>query len=49
MPRTPRSILNVRIGFNYTVSRDGQRFLVDTTLDQQVRDPVSIRFNWAVR
>ena len=40
------TFIAVRIGFNFAVTRDGRRFLVNSTLDQPDRDPISILVNW---
>ncbi len=34
-------------GFGFAVSRDGKRFLVNSTLDHQTREPIAVLFNWA--
>lgn len=55
VPGTPHPLfttgagLALRFGYYYAVVDNGQRFLVNTTLEQEVREPVSILFNWAGR
>jgi hypothetical protein len=34
-------------GYNYDVSADGQRFLVNTLVDQAPPAPITLVFNWA--
>jgi len=42
--RQPVSSLDV---FSYDVSRDGQRFLIDTKVDETNAAPLSVFINWA--
>jgi hypothetical protein len=34
------------IGYGYDVSADGQRFLVNTLLDETSSDPITLLVNW---
>jgi len=43
---TRQSISSVDL-FSYTVNRDGQRFLVNTRVDEPSSAPLSVILNWA--
>jgi eukaryotic-like serine/threonine-protein kinase len=43
----PRQRISSQDVFTYSVSRDGQRFLVNTTMDEPNAAPLSITLNWA--
>jgi len=32
---------------SYDVTADGQRFLIDTTLDEAIAPPITVVMNWA--
>jgi serine/threonine protein kinase len=34
-------------GFGFAVTPDGKRFLMNSTLDHQTREPIAVLFNWA--
>jgi hypothetical protein len=51
---TPRALFDLEVAeptapypADYTVSADGQRFLVNTVVDQPVRQSLTVILNWA--
>jgi hypothetical protein len=45
----PSSLFPMRPGTFYTAARDGQRFLVNTSIDDNPTAPVTVVLNWARR
>jgi eukaryotic-like serine/threonine-protein kinase len=46
---TPRQAVNYSYQFAYDVSRDGQRFLINTQVKQAETQPMSIILNWPAK
>jgi hypothetical protein len=49
----PRELFQTRVADlpfpaqSYDVTADGQRFLIDTTLDEAIAPPITVVMNWA--
>ena len=46
---TPRQPVSITDLFDYDVTRDGQRFLINTQVKQGESAPMSIVLNWTAR
>jgi hypothetical protein len=44
---TPKELFTMRPGTGYAVWADGQRFLINAPLDDEITPPITVLLNWA--